>query len=87
MTSGQNQDYVEKTNDPNIDQQGLDGVSVGGVGLVAPSLVRATSNTMISISRFRKRLSRSYLKPNDAFDRSNETGTRGIEVPSAGVEK
>ena len=54
---------------------------------MAPSLVRATSNTMISISRFRKRLSRSYLKPNDAFDRSNETGTRGIEVPSAGVEK
>ena len=70
-----------------FDQQGLDGVSVGGGGIVAPSLVRATSNTMISISRFRKRLSRSYLKPNDAFDQSHETETRGIEVPSAGVEK
>ena len=52
-----------------FDQQGLDGVSVvGGGGTVAPSLVRATSNTMISISRFRKRLSRSYLKANDAYD-------------------
>lgn len=65
--------------------EGLDGVSVvGGGGTVAPSLVRATSNTMISISRFRKRLSRSYLKANDAYDiRNDETGPRGIEVPGA----
>ena len=55
-------------NEWTFDQQALDGVSVGGGGIVAPSLVRATSNTMISISRFRKRLSRSYLKANDAYD-------------------
>ena len=65
-----------------IVDQGVDAVSIGG-GSVA-SVAKATSNTMISISRlqqFRRKLSRSYLKHDGRG--AGESGPRDIEVPAS----
>ena len=67
-----------------IVDQGVDAVSIGG-GSVA-SVAKATSSTMISISRlqqFRRKLSRSYLKHDGRGVGAGESGPRDIEVPAS----